>query len=114
MRMCTVYRSEGGVREMLIRDAEPLLDAIDQLGGKAEWGVKVFTDLARARGRTQNADAGADEGAEILGNPLFEIEPEPVLRARAADRTGRRRLSGGLAHRYGVEIGSKIAAGQPE
>lgn len=45
MRMCTVYRTEGGVREMLRREAEPLLEAIDHLRGKAEWGVKAFIEL---------------------------------------------------------------------
>jgi hypothetical protein len=48
MRMCTVYRTDGGVREMLRREAEALQEALDHLRGKAEWGVKVFADLAPA------------------------------------------------------------------
>jgi hypothetical protein len=44
MRMCTVYRSEAGVREMLRREANALSQAIDHLDGKAEWGVKAFAD----------------------------------------------------------------------
>jgi hypothetical protein len=48
MRMCTVYRSEAGVREMLRRESDALRDAIDRLDGKAEWGVKVFADLSAA------------------------------------------------------------------
>ena len=42
MRMCSVYRTEGGVREMLHREAEALGEALDALTGKAEWGVKAF------------------------------------------------------------------------
>jgi len=48
MRMCTVYRSESGVREMLRRESEALAEALAQLQGKTEWGVKVFFDLAVA------------------------------------------------------------------
>jgi hypothetical protein len=44
MRMCTVYRSESRVREMLRLQESALRRAIDHLDGKAEWGVKVFSD----------------------------------------------------------------------
>jgi Gas vesicle synthesis protein GvpL/GvpF len=44
MRMCSVYRTEGGVKEMLAREATPLTDALEHLKGKTEWGVKVFAD----------------------------------------------------------------------
>lgn len=49
MRMCTVYRAEDGVREMLRREAQPLQAALQHLAGKAEWGVKVYFDRRRAR-----------------------------------------------------------------
>jgi hypothetical protein len=42
MRLCTVYRDETGVRAMLDRQAEALIEALAGLEGKAEWGVKVF------------------------------------------------------------------------
>jgi hypothetical protein len=42
MRLCTVYKTERGVREMLLREADTLLEALDQLDGKTEWGVKLF------------------------------------------------------------------------
>ncbi|MBV9941181.1 MAG: GvpL/GvpF family gas vesicle protein [Solirubrobacterales bacterium] len=61
MRMCTVYRTEGGIREMLSREAAALQDALDRLDGKAEWGVKVFTDIARAGGGIHNVDTGAGD-----------------------------------------------------
>jgi hypothetical protein len=63
MRMCTIYRTEGGIREMLSRESEPLQDAIDHLDGKAEWGVKVFTDFARVGGRTHTVRDGAGDGS---------------------------------------------------
>jgi hypothetical protein len=63
MRMCTVYRSEAGVREMLRREADALGQAIDHLEGKAEWGVKAFADT----GRTAAVTAG-DEAEEAPGS----------------------------------------------
>lgn len=65
MRMCTVYRTEGGVREMLSREAGPLQEALEHLDGKAEWGVKVFTDFARAGGRIRHVDTGAGESSGL-------------------------------------------------
>ncbi|MBV8712522.1 MAG: GvpL/GvpF family gas vesicle protein [Solirubrobacterales bacterium] len=61
MRMCTVYRTEGGIREMLSREAAPFREALDRLDGKAEWGVKVFTDIARAGGGIHDVDTGAGD-----------------------------------------------------
>ncbi len=49
MRMCTVYRTQEGVREMLHRDAEDLQAALLHLKGRTEWGVKVFAAPARSR-----------------------------------------------------------------
>ena len=60
MRMCTVYRTESGIRDMLAREAAPLRDALDHLDGKAEWGVKVFTSVAPAE-ETHTADADASD-----------------------------------------------------
>ena len=57
MRMCTVYRTEGGVREMLHREAEPLDEALDALAGKAEWGVKAFVSPDPEGGGPGTADA---------------------------------------------------------
>jgi hypothetical protein len=60
MRMCTVYRTEGGVREMLHREADALLDALDHLHGKAEWGAKAFISLdATAHAEGGGASSGA-------------------------------------------------------
>ena len=60
MRLCTVYKTEGGVREMLLREAEPLHAALEQLDGKTEWGVKVFFDRPRAS-RAVSQDAASSE-----------------------------------------------------
>jgi Gas vesicle synthesis protein GvpL/GvpF len=48
MRMCSVYRTEDGIREMLRRESVALDEALVHLSGKTEWGVKVFADRAKA------------------------------------------------------------------
>jgi hypothetical protein len=83
MRMCTVYRTEGGAREMLTRESVPLQHALEHLDGKAEWGVKVFSDFARAGGKTRRVDAGA---GDATGTGYMErIRGERELRDRAAE-----------------------------
>ena len=63
MRMCTVYRTDDGVQEMLRRESRSLREAIEHLDGKAEWGVKAFADIARlARGEDEGEVAAADSG----------------------------------------------------
>ncbi len=42
MRLCSVYRDQEGVEEMLTREAEGLEAALRHLAGKSEWGVKAF------------------------------------------------------------------------
>lgn len=44
MRLCSVYREEAGVTEMLAREEIALEEALVHLEGKPEWGVKVFTN----------------------------------------------------------------------
>ena len=55
MRLCTIYRSEGSVVEMLVRERRALGEALARLAGKTEWGVKVFvrpTDVERGARQT--------------------------------------------------------------
>ncbi|MGH2930137.1 MAG: GvpL/GvpF family gas vesicle protein, partial [Solirubrobacteraceae bacterium] len=59
---------EGGVREMLSREAVPLQEAIEQLDGGSEWAVKVFADVAAAGGSAQADDASGAAYMERLQN----------------------------------------------
>ncbi|HWE34529.1 MAG TPA: GvpL/GvpF family gas vesicle protein [Solirubrobacteraceae bacterium] len=43
MRICTVYRSEERLREMLSAEAPRLVRVLAHLRGRSEWGVKVFS-----------------------------------------------------------------------
>jgi hypothetical protein len=42
LRICSVHASEDQVVEMLAREYGFLLDALERLGGRAEWNVAVF------------------------------------------------------------------------
>jgi hypothetical protein len=101
MRMCTVYRSEERVREMLRREAAAFTDALAHLEGKTEMGVKVFVTAVPATQREPEPElegpgAGAaymerrrrdrdreEEAAQRVEHAVEEIHSR--LRARAAD-----------------------------
>ena len=82
MRLCTVYKTEGGIREMLLRESEALLAALEHLDGKTEWGVKVFFERPRAS-RAPSRDAASSEkgsGAAYMDHRRLERD-----RARQLD-----------------------------
>jgi Gas vesicle synthesis protein GvpL/GvpF len=103
MRMCTVYRTEGGIREMLRRESPALEGALVHLRGKTEWGVKLFADRAKATSvlSAQSAEGGpgssgtaymerkrreqedTERAAQLIERAATEIHES--LRAAAAD-----------------------------
>jgi hypothetical protein len=80
MRMSTVYRTEGGVREMLHREEDAFLEAIEQLDGKAEWGVKAFVTLDG-----EEADRNAPTGAAYMERKRTERERRQQTLATAEE-----------------------------
>jgi hypothetical protein len=94
MRLCSVYRSEAGVTEMLTREAQALEEAVVHLDGKTEWGVKVFTNPPPAIKRAGAApgDSGTD-----------------YMRRRRGDRDRRRNADERL-HDACVAIHERLAA----
>ena len=61
LRLCTVFHAESGVRELLHRETDRLIDALAHLRGRQEWGVKVFAGEPPAE-----AAEAADSGAAYL------------------------------------------------
>ena len=58
LRLCTIYRGEEQVREMLEHEAPVFEDALARLQGKTEWGVKLIAQpgaLERASSPKENA-----------------------------------------------------------
>jgi len=63
LRLCTIYRDEDHVREMLEREHPVFASALERLRGKTEWGVKVIAEP----GAFERAVAGhdADEAGRV-------------------------------------------------
>jgi hypothetical protein len=77
MRMCTVYRDEQGVRDMLRREAESLGGALAELEGRDEWAVKVLFDrsaVTKAPREESEAEASPDSGAQYMRRRQRELE----------------------------------------
>jgi hypothetical protein len=59
LRLCTIYENEDRVRGMLEEERETLIEALEQLEGRQEWGVKLLVDREKlveaARSRSQEA-----------------------------------------------------------
>ena len=86
LRLCTIYRSEGQVQEMLSAERDVFADALRRLEGKTEWGVKLIAEpgaIERAAGIAAGAagdeEAGASAGAAYMG----QRRREAVLREAA-------------------------------
>jgi hypothetical protein len=55
LRLCTIYRSEEAVREMLAAEHDAFGEALERLAGRTEWGVKAF----RTAGDSDRGDDGS-------------------------------------------------------
>ena len=72
LRMCTLFESDAGVREMLERQRDPLSEALAALDGRFEWAVKVLVDrdrvmdAARPHSRETAEAAPVGEGGAYL------------------------------------------------
>jgi hypothetical protein len=72
LRLCTIFADQDGVRDVLRREREPLLAALERVRGRAEWSVKVLADpraLEAAYRERNSALAGAD--AQPAGRAYF-------------------------------------------
>jgi Gas vesicle synthesis protein GvpL/GvpF len=63
-RMCTIFETADGVRDMLARERGHLTDTLQRLEGKAEWGVKAYA-VSRA-GAEPAPDPEPASGADYL------------------------------------------------
>jgi hypothetical protein len=80
MRMCTVYRAEKGVREMLGREADVLRETLSRLRGKTEWGVKVLLDPSQRKDDRSS-------GAAYMQRRREQIDQDQDLTARVQEST---------------------------
>jgi hypothetical protein len=77
LRLCTIYESEQGVRDMLERERDSLLEPLDALTGRQEWGVKLIVDDHRlaeeARSRSSEIAALEEELATRTGGGQYML-----------------------------------------
>jgi hypothetical protein len=83
LRICTVYRSEDGVRQMLGEREESFARALDQLRDRSEWGVKVLRVADASLADDESGD-DADTGAGTAY--LLSRRRERDLRVEADQR----------------------------
>lgn len=86
MRLCTIYRDERSVRQMLAREHAFLADALHRLEGRTEWGVKMYavSDPTEAIAQGEMEDDPASETAGPGASYLMERR----LRDRTRERAG--------------------------
>jgi hypothetical protein len=98
MRLCTIFRGDDAVREMLARERLDLEAALTRLHGAHEWGVKVLADAdalgdavaqdsERLRDLRRNM-ASAGEGAGYFASRELARATREETEAQLARRTG--------------------------
>jgi hypothetical protein len=81
-RLCTIFRDEKQVREMMAREGPALVEALGRLEGKAEWGVKVFAEQgALERAAVERAKEGS-EGEPLSPGAAYMDRRRREARAR--------------------------------
>ena len=76
LRLCTIFNDVSGVRRMLERGREFLLDALDRLRCKAEWSVKLLADQKKIEAAAREHESGlaaspSSGGGEPTGRAFF-------------------------------------------
>lgn len=104
LRLCTIYESEQSVREMLEREHDSLVQALEALAGRQEWGVKLIVDKDRlaeeARSRSAEAGALGDELGARTGGGAYMLRRRLERHVREAVDS----LGGELAEQVHVQL----------
>jgi hypothetical protein len=94
LRLCTLYRDQEGVRQLLRDQRGELMRSLDAVAGCAEWGVKLFSIGATAAPDEDNVETASGteylasrQRARALANQVSE------LRAQAAEAVYERLLA---------------------
>lgn len=64
-RLCTIFHDEKHLREMMGREGAVLVEALERLDGKSEWGAKAFAEPG-ALDRAAAERAGEESAGEAL------------------------------------------------
>jgi hypothetical protein len=89
LRMCTIFESDRGVRDMLEQQRESLAGALAALEGRLEWAVKVLVDRERLMKATRPHAGGhevaAGDGGAYLQRRRAERDAREAASRLAAD-----------------------------
>ncbi len=100
LRMCTIFESDAGVREMLERRRDSLSGALDALDGRLEWAVKVLVDRDRLMDAADPDSADIEETAPAGEGGAY-------LQRRRRER-GAREAAGRLAAETAQQIHARL------
>jgi hypothetical protein len=81
-RLCTIYRDRDGVEEMLIADRAQLVEAVERLRGRLEWGLKVFASRSRLADAMRTEEEAGDSGSSDAALYLQRKRDERALDER--------------------------------
>jgi Gas vesicle synthesis protein GvpL/GvpF len=77
LRLCTIYESEAGLQRMLEDERESLVEALELLDGRQEWGVKLLVEREKlsnaARARSDDVAALDEELAARAGGGAYML-----------------------------------------
>jgi hypothetical protein len=104
LRLCTLYETDESVRRMLEQEHVALSDALERLGGRQEWGVKLLVDSDRlaeaARADSPDAAAFEDELEARTGGGEY------ILRRRLERHV--RECAGSLAAEVAAQVHARL------
>lgn len=87
MRLATVYSNQAAVQSMLAARTAEILEVLDRITSRSEWGVKAFAVAGTAReqdaGATRRADRSAGSGAAYLRRRRDELSAQQQGRRQA-------------------------------
>jgi hypothetical protein len=103
MRLCTIYRSEGHVHELLEREGDVFADALERLEGKTEWGVKVIAEPGAL-------DSAAERESGSGGAPQEDLSAGAAYMREKSRASRRRDAADRIAESWAQDVHEQVAA----
>jgi hypothetical protein len=87
LRLCTIYRDEDHVRQMLDREGAVFEDALHRLEGKTEWGVKLIAEPGALEQASLRDRESPESGSLSRGAAYMKSKSRQAQAREEADRT---------------------------
>jgi hypothetical protein len=105
-RLCTIFRDERQVREMMGREGPGLVEALARLDGKSEWGAKAFADPGALERAAAERAAGQSGGGALSPGAAYMDRRRKEARAREEAEE--------VADGWAQQIHERLSAGAAE